>query len=209
MRHAFEKTPLLGILRGIAEKDVEPLIETSCAAGLQAIEITMNTPGAAALIRKAVVRARSRIAVGAGTVLDVVDLKVAVNSGASFIVSPVFVEDVVSRCVKKKIPVFPGAATPSEIHRAWQAGATMVKVFPVGNLGGPDFIREIKGPLSEVRLLACGGVTAKNAKAYLRAGSSALAFGSGVFKREWIERGRFNLIKREIGGFIRSMENNF
>ena len=103
----FKQKPILGILRGAQENQIEPLVETVIDAGLETLEITMNTPGAAQLIQKAKQISAGRLTLGAGTVLNLKDLKIALKSGATFIVMPVLVRDVVKYCVKHKIPVFP------------------------------------------------------------------------------------------------------
>jgi 2-dehydro-3-deoxyphosphogluconate aldolase/(4S)-4-hydroxy-2-oxoglutarate aldolase len=197
----FKLLPILGILRGIGIESVEPLVEASISAGLRTIEITMNTRGAATLIEKAVAIGGKRITVGAGTVLSVKSLEIAMDAGATFIVTPVLVEDVMKHCVKNKIPVFPGALTPKEIYDAWNAGATMVKVFPAGAFG-PEYFKEIKGPFNDIELLACGGVTPSNMKEYFSSGASAVSFGAGVFKKEWILDKNFKNIEEAIKKYV-------
>ena len=197
----FRRRPLLGILRGIEPTDLEPLFETVIASGLQAIEITMNTKGAAGLIRRTVQRYGKRLTIGAGTVLSMEDLKTALKAGATFIVSPVVVRPVVRYCVKHKIPVFPGALIPSDIYEAWQEGATMVKVFP-SNCFGPDYFRELKGPFPQIKLLACAGVTPENMKVYFKNGASAIAVGGSVFRKEWIAARKFHLIRRRLRAYL-------
>ncbi|MDP3730696.1 MAG: bifunctional 4-hydroxy-2-oxoglutarate aldolase/2-dehydro-3-deoxy-phosphogluconate aldolase [Candidatus Omnitrophota bacterium] len=193
----FKLLPIIGILRGIDIESVEPLVEASISAGLKTVEITMNTRGAATLIAKAVATGGKRLTVGAGTVLSVKTLETAMNAGATFIVTPVLVEDVMKHCVKNKIPVFPGALTPLEIYNAWNAGATMVKVFPAAVFGSKYF-KEIKGPFNDIELLACGGVTLENMKEYFSCGASAIAFGTEVFKREWLAAKDFKSIGEAI-----------
>ena len=197
----FKRLPILGILRGIDIESVEPLVEASVSAGLRTIEITMNTRGAATLIEKAVAAGGERLTVGAGTVLSVKSLEIAFDAGATFIVTPVLVEDVMKYCVKNKIPVFPGALSPHEIYNAWNAGATMVKVFP-SNVFGPKYFKEIKGPFNDIELLACGGVTPENMKEYFSSGANAIAFGEGVFKREWLSKKDFAKIGASIKRYI-------
>jgi 2-dehydro-3-deoxyphosphogluconate aldolase/(4S)-4-hydroxy-2-oxoglutarate aldolase len=197
----FRKQPILGILRGVEADVLEPLLEAIINSGLGTIEIAMNTENAASLIKKCVKFSRGRLTVGAGTVLDVKILQEALDAGASFIVMPVLVKDVVSLCVKRNIPVFPGAFSPREIYDCWQAGATMVKVFPAGLLG-PKYFREIKGPFRDVELLACGGVTAENMAEYFLAGASAIAFGASVFRKEWLEKSDFKSIEEAIKKFL-------
>lgn len=193
----FKKLPFLGILRGIDNDDIEPLTKTIIASGLETIEITMNTKNAPALIRKAVKIAKGRLTIGAGTVLNMATLKRALDSGATFIVMPVMIEEIIHFCVKNKIPVFPGALTPQEIYIAWMSGAAMVKVFPAG-VFGPRYFKEIKGPFADIELLACGGVTPENIRDYFASGAGAIAFGTSVFKKEWLVQRRFDKIKESI-----------
>ncbi len=196
-RAAFRQSPIFGILRGIEAEVLEPLLAAVASAGLKTIEITMNTEGAAALIRKAAALSKGDLCVGAGTVLDMKDLKAALDAGATFIVMPVLIEDVMAYCVKNDIPAFPGALTPTEIYRAWRAGATMVKVFP-SHLFGPAYFKAIKGPFRNVELLACGGVTPENMKAYFENGASAVSFGASVFKSEGLAKRDFQGIGQSI-----------
>ena len=199
----FRRLPLLGILRGISAEDVPAIIESVAQAGLEAIEVTMNTSGAPELIRRAAMLAASRIAVGAGTVLCLDDLDRALDAGATFIVLPVLVPEVVSRCVAQRIPVFPGALSPHEIFAAARAGATMVKVFPVGALG-PRYLKEIKGPFPAIELLACGGVHADNMAEYFACGASAVAFGASVFRADWLAARDYGRIGAEVRRLVES-----
>jgi 2-dehydro-3-deoxyphosphogluconate aldolase/(4S)-4-hydroxy-2-oxoglutarate aldolase len=201
----FKKKPILGILRGAVPDLIEPLVETVIEAGLEALEITMNTAGAAELIRKAKQVAAGRLSLGAGTVLSIKDLKLAVKNGATFIVLPVLIKEVVEFCVKRKIPVFPGALTPEEIYQAWDAGATMVKVFPA-KFFGPEYFREIKGPFNDIQLLACSGVTAENMQDYFAAGASAVSFGESVFRKDWLAVKDYKSIGQAVKRFMNIKE---
>jgi 2-dehydro-3-deoxyphosphogluconate aldolase/(4S)-4-hydroxy-2-oxoglutarate aldolase len=201
----FKKKPVLGIVRGAELSQVEPLIETVIEMGLGALEITMNTAGAPELIRKAKQVAAGRLTLGAGTVLTMKDLKLALKSGATFIVMPVLVKDVAQYCVKRNIPIFPGAFTPQEIYRAWNAGATMVKVFPA-KFFGPEYFREIKGPFNDIQLLACSGVTPENMQDYFACGASAVTFGASVFRKDWLGNKDFKAIGQATKGFIAAWE---
>ena len=198
----FKQLPILGILRGIGSDALEPLIAVIESAGLKTIEITMNTKGAASLIRKACALSKNRLMIGAGTVLDRESLKSALDSGATFIVMPALVEDCMRICVKNKIPAFPGALTPQEIWAAWQSGAAMVKVFP-SSFFGPEYFKEVKGPFQDVELLACGGVTARNMRRYFANGASAVSFGASVFKKERIAKKEFKAIEGSIKKYVR------
>ncbi len=199
----FRELPLMGILRGVGvtADSVEPVVETALSSGLQTIEITMNTPGAPDLIRRAVKSAQGRLMIGAGTVVTSDHLKVALDAGARFIVSPMLVYDVVEYCRDNEIPVFPGAFSPQEIYNAWVAGATMVKIFPAQFLG-PGYIKEIKGPFNSIDMLACGGITPENIRSYFDCGASAVAFGGSVFREEWLKACDFDSIGRSIKALI-------
>lgn len=197
----FKRLPILGILRGVTSDELEPLVEAILAAGLRTIEITMNTDGADRLIRKAVALAKGRLTIGAGTVLNMENLKTALGSGATFIVMPVLVTEVTEYCVKNNIPVFPGALSPQEIYAAWRAGATMVKVFPSGCLGS-QYFKEIKGPFADIELLACGGVTPENMKSYFANGASAVSFGASVFRKEWLAQRDFQKVAQAIKEYL-------
>lgn len=196
----------MGILRGAAPEIIEPLTAAIVASGLKTVEITMNTPAAAESIKKMVKVAAGRLVIGAGTVLSQQDLQRALDSGATFIVLPVLVPEVVESCLKNKIPVFPGAFTPQEISTAWKAGATMVKVFPA-KFWGSAYLKEIKGPFADIELLACGGVNAENIADFFAAGAAGVAFGASLFRKEWLERQEFSCIeggiKRLIAEFSR------
>lgn len=197
----FRKLPLLGILRGIAPEHVSPLVEAVVAAGLETVEVTMNTAGAPDLIRRMTDHAAGRLTVGAGTVLELSSLAAARAAGASFIVTPTLVPDVVRRCVDDGVPVFPGALTPREVHEAWSAGATMVKLFPAGTFG-PTYIKELKGPFADIELMAVGGVSAENMAAYFACGASAVAFGGSVFRAERLAAGAFDQIGDDVRELI-------
>jgi 2-dehydro-3-deoxyphosphogluconate aldolase/(4S)-4-hydroxy-2-oxoglutarate aldolase len=193
----FKTKPLLGIVRGVEPEQLEPLLESAIAAGLESLEITMNTERAPDLIAQACAIAAGNLAIGAGTVLDLDDYESARAAGASFIVSPTLIPDVVAACVEAGIPVFPGALTPQEIHDAWRAGASMVKVFPA-SFFGPKYFKEIKGPFANIELLACGGISAATLPEYARCGADAFAFGGSVFNLDWLRAGDFGRIEAAI-----------
>ena len=197
----FRELPLIGILRGVQADSIDSIVETAVSSGLQTIEITMNTPGAPDLIRRAVKSAQGRLMIGAGTVVTSEHMKLALDAGARFIVSPTLVYDVVEYCRDNEIPVFPGAFTPQEIYNAWVAGATMVKIFPAQFMG-PGYIKEIKGPFNSIDILACGGITSENIRSYFDCGASAVAFGGSVFREEWLTARDFDSIGRSIKALI-------
>jgi 2-dehydro-3-deoxyphosphogluconate aldolase/(4S)-4-hydroxy-2-oxoglutarate aldolase len=197
----FGKLPVVGILRGFDRSQVEPLVRASLAGGLCNIEITMNSPGASELLRLTCDLVGKEMNVGAGTVCSIDELNQALDAGAGFIVTPVIVPEVIQRCVAKQIPVFPGALTPTEIHQAWNLGATMVKVFPA-NQFGPDYIKAIKAPLQEIRLMPTGGVTIETLAAFKQAGADAFGVGSPLFDACRVEAGDWDWVQEQASGFV-------
>ena len=200
-RDFFEKLPVLGILRGIREADIAPLLDLAQEAKLEAIEITMNTALAEKLIKKTVKAAKGRIKVGAGTVIDEKSLNRALDSGAEFVVMPIFDLKIVQYCVRREIPVFPGALTPTEICHAWDAGATMVKVFPAGCFG-PKYFSQLRGPFSQVKLMAVGGVSTDNVQDYFKAGANAVAIGESIFSLSALKEENYKPIRESLAKFL-------
>ena len=140
--------------------------------------------------------------------LSAEEAKKAFNSGSKFIVAPTLNDEVANYCSEKNVPYFPGALTPTEIERCWQAGATMVKVFPASRFGS-DYFKEIKGPFNEIKLMAVGGVRAENIMDYLKAGASALALGGSIFSIARLESGDFLKIAQDLKEFLAEVNKYF
>lgn len=185
-RELFFQMPLVGIIRGLSKSKIEGILKSAYQAGLTTMEITMNTEGAPAIIRKAVEQYQGKMNIGAGTVCNVSDLEIALTAGAQFIVTPILDEQVIRQCQEREIPVFCGAFTPSEIYRAWSLGADMVKVFPSEFLG-PVYIKSVLAPLNEVRVMPTGGVSIDNMEAYWKVGARAFGMGSKLLHKKLIE----------------------
>ena len=201
----FKESSALGIIRGATLMSVHGLLDSCLSGGLQFIEFTLNSEESLSCIETASKSFSSSVCIGAGTVVSVLDATRAVNVGAQFIVSPTLNKDVASYCKKKKLAYFPGALTPTEIERAWNAGATMVKVFPASQMG-PGYISTVHGPYKDILLLAVGGIGAKNAGEYLQAGASALAIGASVFSPSRIKNKEFGAIKEDITKFVMAIK---
>jgi 2-dehydro-3-deoxyphosphogluconate aldolase/(4S)-4-hydroxy-2-oxoglutarate aldolase len=179
----FQRNPIVGILRSFPTETIHPIVKAVLDGGLTCLEVTMNSPGAAEQIRIARSAGGDRMNIGAGTVTTLKRLEEALEAGVSFIVTPTLAPEVIARCVELKVPVFPGAFTPTEISRAWDMGATMVKVFPAEVLG-PGYLRAIKAPLPHVRLMPTGGVDLETIGAYRQSGGEAVGVGSPLFKAD-------------------------
>lgn len=146
-------------------------------AGLHGIEVTLTSDGALDALAQLAAELPGEVILGAGTVLDTAQAEAAVEAGASFLVSPTVSLDVIQRGRELGVAVFPGAATPTEVFQAWRGGATAVKVFPASLLGGPDYIRALRGPLPDIPLIPTGGIDLQSARTYLEAGSTAIGMG--------------------------------
>jgi 2-dehydro-3-deoxyphosphogluconate aldolase / (4S)-4-hydroxy-2-oxoglutarate aldolase len=203
----FDDFPVVGILRGYTLTQTIPLIEVLIEEQWPCIEVTMNTDDAAEQIQKLVQSYGTQINIGAGTVTTMDELDDALNAGANFIVTPIVNLDIIRKCVAADIPVFPGAFSPTEIFTAWEAGATMVKLFPADQLG-PAYLKNVKAPLSKVKLLATGGISSDNIGEYINAGASGFGVGSAVFKREKILSQDWAWIKAQINKIFNAIESN-
>ena len=196
--------PLLAILRGVKAKDLQPLLEVFQNTNIRFLEITMNTDSAADLIKEIKSLASGKMKIGAGTVLNMNDLDTALSAGAEFIVSPSVLDSVIGSCVSQNIPVIPGALSPTEIQKAWDLGATMVKVFP-SSVFGPSYIKAVKGPYNQIKIMAVGGVGDKNISEFFLNGADAIGFGASIIKPEWLDTDRYDLIEDSLISLI----NNF
>jgi 2-dehydro-3-deoxyphosphogluconate aldolase/(4S)-4-hydroxy-2-oxoglutarate aldolase len=156
-----------------------PLTEALVAGSVRAVEFTFTNPAAAAAITAAREALGDRALIGAGSVLDAETARVAILAGAAFVVTPTVSLPVIEICNRYGVATVIGALTPTEILTAWQAGATYVKVFPA-SLGGPRYLRDVRGPLPQVKLIPTGGVDASNAGEFIRAGAVAVALGSNL-----------------------------
>ena len=169
---------VIAIGRRLELSSILQVADALVAGGVRAFEVTLNSPDALAAISALVQRhSDGTLLVGAGTVFDIAGATAAVEAGARFLVSPHTDVELVRWAVAQKIPIFPGAFTPSEILAAWRAGASAVKLFPASAVGA-SYVREMRGPLDGVPLIPTGGVTADNASAFIAAGAVALGVGS-------------------------------
>ncbi len=156
-----------------------PLAEALARGGVRAIEFTYTNPAAGAAIAATRAAMDERALIGAGSVLDPETARAAILAGAAYIVTPTLSVRTIELCHRYGVPTVIGALTPTEILTAWEAGATYVKVFPA-SLGGPRYLKDVLGPLPQVKLIPTGGVSAENAADFIRAGAVAVALGSNL-----------------------------
>lgn len=195
---------IVGILRGFALGQTLRAIEAAMAGGLEHVEVTWNSPNAAEQIREAQTRFGSHCNIGAGTIISLADLAAALAAGAKFIVTPVLREAVVRECAARKVPVYPGAFSPSEIESAWSLGATMVKVFPA-EIAGPNYIKALRGPFPQIKLMPTGGVDLQTLPAFIKAGASGFGIGSPLFDKTRIEAADWKWIEDRARSFCQAV----
>jgi len=186
----------LGVVAVIRMKDpakLRAVVDAMAAGGVRALEVTMTVPRAVEMIRELAPTLPDGFLLGAGTVIDAATARAVIDAGASFVVSPVFRPEVVAACHQRGVPAMPGCFSPTEILAAHEAGADIVKVFPATALG-PQFIKDVRAPLPQVKLMPTGGVTLDNAGDWIRAGAVAVGLGSALVDAAAIADGRFDVI---------------
>jgi len=181
----FEQMPIVGIMRNVPSEHIQSIAAIYQRSGLTCLEVTMNSPGAEEAIMLLSEVFTDKLNIGAGTVCSLADLEKAIAAGAGFIVTPIINEEVIRHCVGQHIPIFPGANTPSEIYKAWSLGATLIKLFPAGDMK-PSRLNEILAPLNFVSLMPTGGVRPDNFTEWFAQGAKAVGMGSHLFPKEII-----------------------
>jgi 2-dehydro-3-deoxyphosphogluconate aldolase / (4S)-4-hydroxy-2-oxoglutarate aldolase len=196
MSSTLDRIQATGIVAVIRSTDGEALVDVAealVAGGVDIVEITFTVPKPHQVLERVAARMGDRALVGAGTVLDAETARVALLAGAQFVVTPVVSLPVIETCRRYGKLVASGAFTPTEVLTAWQAGADIVKVFPA-EIGGPAYLKALRGPLPQVRLMPTGGVTLTTAADFLRAGACALGVGSSLVEDAAIKARDFGQI---------------
>src|SRR6266545_544189 len=186
----------LGVVAVIRLKDPAKLrgvVDALAEGGVRALEVTMTVPGAVELIRELAPVLPEGFLLGAGTVTTADTARAVIAEGAMFVVGPVFRPEVIGACHEHDVAVMPGCFSPTEILAAHESGADIVKVFPATSLG-PQFIKDVRAPLPQVKLMPTGGVSLDNAHDWIRAGAVAVGLGSALLDAKAIEDGRFDVI---------------
>ena len=175
------RTRVMAILRSDDASGLPAVARALAAGGVTCLEVTLTTAGALDAVARLRTELGPEVAVGAGTVVTVDEARDALAAGAQFLVAPVVDTDVVRYAADRDIPCYPGAWTPTEVSRAWRAGAAAVKLFPAST-GGPGPQRQLRAPRPEIPLVAVGGVGIDEARDYLDAGACAVGIGSPLLR---------------------------
>ena len=190
----IERAGIVAVIRMKEPDKLRAVVDAIAEGGVRALEITMTVPGAVELIRQLGPALPPGFVLGAGTVLDAATASRVIDAGAQFVVSPVFRVGVIHACGAAGVPVMPGCFTPTEILEAWDAGADIVKVFPATALG-PAYLKDIRGPLPQVKLMPTGGVTLDNAGEWIRAGAVAVGVGTALLDARAIASGNYGILR--------------
>jgi 2-dehydro-3-deoxyphosphogluconate aldolase/(4S)-4-hydroxy-2-oxoglutarate aldolase len=185
------RTGVVAVIRADSGEQLVNVCRALGAGGVTACEITMTTPGALEAIAQASRELGDAALVGAGSVLDAATARAAILAGARFIFSPVLNLEVIEMAHRYDCVAVPGAMTPTEILTAWTAGADVVKVFPANHFG-PQYLRDIHGPMPQVKLTPTGGVDLTTAADWIKAGAVAIGVGSSLVKKDLIKGAKWD-----------------
>src|SRR6202166_1715159 len=195
------------VLSCITEIGIVPVVRTASAegaikaidaiyrGGIRAAEITMTVPGAIHALEKVADQFGDKIVLGAGTVLDPETARACMLAGAQFFVTPSLKLSTIEMVRRYSKVICPGALTPTEVQTAWDAGADIVKIFPCGSVGGPKYIKALKGPFPQIEMIPTGGVNLETAGEFLKAGACAVAVGGELVDSKLIRENRYDRIE--------------
>ncbi len=190
------------VVRASSADDAMQAIEAIKAGGVNVLEITMTVPGAVRVIEKVADKYGSDVLVGAGTVLDPETARACLLAGAQFIVSPALNLATIELCHRYSAPIAPGVLTPTEVITAWSAGVDFVKVFPCGSVGGASYVKNLKGPFPQVKIIPTGGVSLTTAADFIKAGASALGVGTDLVDVKAIREGNAHIVTERARQFV-------
>jgi 2-dehydro-3-deoxyphosphogluconate aldolase/(4S)-4-hydroxy-2-oxoglutarate aldolase len=202
------------ILSNLISVGVVPVVRTATAeaairsiealyeGGITVAEITMTVPGAVKALESVAAKFGGRITLGAGTVLDPETCRICMLSGAEFFVTPSLDVRTIEMARRYSKVILPGALTPTEVKTAWDAGADIVKVFPCGNVGGPKYIKALKGPFPHIEMIPTGGVNLDTTADFLRAGACSVAVGSELIDAKTIQEGNFEVFTERARQYL-------
>ncbi len=196
---------LVPIVRAPSTEDALLAAEAIIAADIHIAEITMTVPNALQVMEKVANNFGDQVLLGAGTILDPETARAALLAGAQFIVTPSLCLPVIELARRYSKPCLPGALTPTEVVTAWQAGADLVKIFPCGPVGGPKYIRALKGPFPQIEFIPTGGVNLETAPEFIKAGAAAVAVGSELVDTKLLREGKQEVITANARRYVEAV----
>lgn len=201
---------IVAVIRAPSGDLLVDVAEALLAGGVDVMEVTFTVPGAVRVLERVSERLGDRILLGAGTVLDAETARAALLAGAEFIVAPSTNREVIELCRRYDKLVMPGAFTPTEVITAWQAGADIVKIFP-SDVHGPKYLKALRGPYPQVRMMPTGGVSLETANDFLQAGACALGVGGSLVEPRAVATGdlkRIETLARQFSELFRKHAMN-
>lgn len=201
----IERVGVVAVVRVDSSEGLVKIINALEGGGVTTIEVTMTTPKAIDVIANVVEHYSGKVIVGVGTVLDAETARTAILAGAEFVVGPTLNPKVIEMARRYDKVVVPAGFTPTEILHAWELGADIVKVFPTSSVG-PAYIKDLKGPLPQIKLMPTGGVRMDNAQDFIKAGASVLAAGGNLVNKKAIAEGDFELIRNSAQRFVQEVK---
>ncbi|PYV24872.1 MAG: 2-dehydro-3-deoxyphosphogluconate aldolase [Acidobacteria bacterium] len=196
---------LVPIVRAPSPEDAFRAAEAIVSGGIGIAEITMTVPNAIRVMERVVERYGDKVLLGAGTILDPETCRSALLAGAEFIVTPSLDVGVIEVARRYSKPCFPGALTPTEVVKAWQAGADLVKIFPCGPVGGPRYIKALKGPFPQIDFVPTGGVNLETTPEFIKAGAAAVAVGGELVDLKALREGNLDVITSNARRFLEAV----
>jgi len=196
---------VVAIIRVASAQEAVEVCGAIAKGGVKPIEITMTVPGAIDAIKELKGAMKDNVLLGAGTVLDPETARAVILAGAEFVVCPTLNLEVIEVCRRYSKVVIPGAFTPTEILTAWEAGADIVKVFPA-TVGGPRYLRDIRGPLPQIRLMPTGGVNLENTPDFIKAGAVAVAAGTSLVDKRAVSQREYDIITENAKRFVEAVK---
>lgn len=203
----IESLGLVPVVRASSADEAMQAIDAIKAGGVNVLEITMTVPGAVRVIEKVTDKYASDVLVGAGTVLDPETARACLLAGAQFIVSPALNLATIELCHRYSAPIAPGVLTPTEVITAWSAGVDFVKVFPCGSVGGASYVKNLKGPFPQVKIIPTGGVSLTTAADFIKAGAAALGVGTDLVDVKAIREGNPQIVTERARQFVEIVQN--
>lgn len=205
LMQSLQREKIVAIIRGISAESGDATAKALAEGGIVFLEVTLNTDGALGMISRFREQYGDRMRIGAGTVLDLGQAKEAIAAGAEYIISPNLDEEVVYHGVEQGVEVWPGTMTPTEIVRAYKAGASAVKVFPMGSLG-IGYLKEIRAPLGHIPMVATGGVNLQNIRSVLDAGAIAVGLGGNLVDKQLVKDGKFDALAELARSYVNEVQ---
>lgn len=197
---------LLAVIRGPSPDLTVQMVEALVNGGVKGIEITYSTPNAEEVVKSLSKKFGDSIVLGMGTLTKPEQAESAKAAGANFLVSPVCEKTLVEAMVKSGLLTMAGALTPTEVFQAYSLGTDVVKIFP-GSVGGPAYIKALKGPFPQIPMMPTGGVNASNVAEWFAAGVVAVGAGSELCPPQLAKEGKFNEISQKAAEFVKVIQS--